>query len=200
MEELKKEPVTACLILSNILVFLLVEITGGSQNTMHMLKCGAAYGPAILEGGEYYRLFTSMFLHFGMAHLANNMLVLLVIGQRLEPVVGKLRFGLIYLLGGLGGNVISLWVNIRSSSYAVSAGASGAVFAVVGAMLWAVLRNKGRVQDITGKQMLIMAFFSVYFGFASEGVDNVAHLGGLICGFVLCMLLYHPRNNRKIVP
>ena len=64
MEELKKEPVTACLILSNILVFLLVEITGGSQNTMHMLKCGAAYGPAILEGGEYYRLFTSMFLHF----------------------------------------------------------------------------------------------------------------------------------------
>lgn len=197
MEELKKEPVTACLILSNILVFLLVEITGGSQNTMHMLKCGAAYGPAILEGGEYYRLFTSMFLHFGMAHLANNMLVLLVIGQRLEPVVGKLRFGLIYLLGGLGGNVISLWVNIRSSSYA---GASGAVFAVVGAMLWAVLRNKGRVQDITGKQMLIMAFFSVYFGFASEGVDNAAHLGGLICGFVLCMLLYHPRNNRKIVP
>ena len=200
MEELKKEPVTACLILSNILVFLLVEITGGSQNTMHMLKCGAAYESAILEGGEYYRLFTSMFLHFGMAHLANNMLVLLVIGQRLEPVVGKLRFVLIYLLGGLGGNVISLWVNIRSSSYTVSAGASGAVFAVVGAMLWAVLRNKGRVQDITGKQMLIMAFFSVYFGFASEGVDNAAHLGGLICGFVLCMLLYHPRNNRKIVP
>ena len=63
MEELKKQPVTVFLILINILVFLAVELTGGSEDTMHMLQCGAGYTPAIIQG-EYYRIFTSMFLHF----------------------------------------------------------------------------------------------------------------------------------------
>ena len=73
MEELKKQPVTVSLILINILVFLAVELTGGSEDTMHMLQCGAGYTPAIIQG-EYYRIFTSMFLHFGPQHLGNNML------------------------------------------------------------------------------------------------------------------------------
>ena len=135
MEEIKKEPVTALFILLNILIFLAVDFTGGSENTVHMIECGAAYPPLILENGEIYRLFTCMFLHFGISHLANNMLVLFVLGQRLEPVVGKIKFILIYLLGGLGGNVISLLADVKKNEYAVSAGASGAVFAVMGAMI-----------------------------------------------------------------
>lgn len=101
MEELKKAPVTVLLILANILVFTAVEFTGGSEDTMHMLQCGAAYTPAIMQG-EYYRIFTSMFLHFGPQHLGNNMLVLFVLGGRLERTVGKLKYLLIYLLGGNG--------------------------------------------------------------------------------------------------
>lgn len=200
MEELRKEPVTAFLIIVNIVIFFGVEITGGSQNTEHMLKWGAAYGPLILENGEFYRLFTCMFLHFGMAHLANNMLVLFVIGQRLEPTVGKLVFLAIYLLGGVGGNLLSLWTNMKNQSYAVSAGASGAVFAAMGAMVYAILRNRGRVQDLTARQILVMAVFSVYLGFAGSGVDNAAHLGGMACGFVLAVFLYHPKNRRKTAP
>ena len=107
MEELRKEPVTAGLIFLNILAFVIVEITGSSQNTMHMLDWGAAYTPMIVQGGEYYRLFTCMFLHFGIEHLLNNMLVLFVLGSRLEQAIGKIRFLLIYLLGGLLGNVFS---------------------------------------------------------------------------------------------
>ena len=91
MEELRKEPVTAGLILLNILVFLIVEFTGSSQNTMHMLDCGAAFTPMIIQGGEYYRLFTCMFLHFGIEHLLNNMLVLFVLGSRLEQAIGKIK-------------------------------------------------------------------------------------------------------------
>ena len=91
MEELKKAPVTVLLILANILVFTAVEFTGGSEDTMHMLQCGAAYTPAIMQG-EYYRIFTSMFLHFGPQHLGNNMLVLFVLGGRLERTVGKLKY------------------------------------------------------------------------------------------------------------
>ena len=130
MEEIKKEPVTVGLILINIIVFLAVEFTGSSQNTMHMLDCGAAYTPMIIEGGEYYRLFTCMFLHFGIEHLLNNMLVLFVLGSRLERVIGKIKFLIIYIVGGLLGNVISVLVELKSMDFAVSAGASGAVFAV----------------------------------------------------------------------
>lgn len=148
-----------------------------------MIECGAAYPPLILENGEIYRLFTCMFLHFGIYHIANNMLVLFVLGQRLEPVVGKIKFILIYLLGGLGGNIFSFIMEMKSADYAVSAGASGAVFAVMGAMLYVVIRNHGRIQDISVRQMMIMAGFSLYFGFTSTGVDNAAHVGGMVCGY-----------------
>ena len=112
MEEIKKEPVTVFLMILNILLFLVVDFTGGTSDTMHMVNCGAAFAPVIIENHEIYRLFTSMFLHFGIEHLANNMLVLFVLGQRLEPVVGKIKFILIYLLGGLGGNILSLYMEI----------------------------------------------------------------------------------------
>ena len=196
MEELRKEPVTAGLILLNILVFLAVEFTGSSQNTMHMLDCGAAYTPMIVQGGEYYRLFTCMFLHFGIEHLLNNMLVLFVLGSRLERVIGKIKFLLIYLLGGVLGNIISLYLELHAQNFAVSAGASGAVFAVMGAMIYIAIRNKGRLGDLSMRQILIMAAFSLYFGFASTGVDNTAHVAGMVSGFLLAVLLYHP--GRKI--
>ena len=199
LEEIKKVPVTAALMMVNALVFLLVEITGSSQDTLHMLKCGAAYAPFI-ESGEVYRLFTCMFLHFGMTHLANNMLVLFVLGQRLEPVVGKLRFLIIYLAGGLGGNIFSFLMTVKSEEPAVSAGASGAVFAVMGAMIYVLVQNRGRVEDLSARQILIMAAFSLYFGFTSSGVDNAAHVGGMICGFIAALLICHPGRTfpRKI--
>lgn len=204
-DELKKMPVTACLILVNLIVFLITDFTGGTENTVHMIACGAGYGPLITGAGEWYRVFTSMFLHFGISHLANNMLVLFVLGQRLEPAVGGVRYLLIYLLSGFGGNVISLGLEMQSSNYAVSAGASGAVFGVMGAMIYVILRNKGRVADLSIKKMMIMAAFSLYFGFTSTGVDNAAHVGGLICGFLAAWLLYHPgkgtvRMIRKTEP
>ena len=200
MEEIKKEPVTVLLILLNTLIFLIVEFTGGSENGQHVLECGAAYAPLILEQGQWYRVFSSMFLHFGAPHLINNMLVLFVLGQRLEPAVGRLRFLLIYIAGGLGGNFISLFWDMRTGDYSVSAGASGAVFAVMGGMIYVIIRHRGRVADLTMKQMLIMAAFSLYFGFASEGVDNAAHAGGLLCGFLAAVIFYHPRKIWKTVP
>lgn len=199
-EELKKEPMTALMLVINLFVFLLVEFTGGSQNVEHMVKCGAADTSLILERGEWYRILTCMFLHFGMAHLANNMLVLFVLGGRLERTMGKIKFVLIYILGGMAGNLCSIRMNMRTGDYTVSAGASGAVFAVMGAMIYVLLRRKGRVEDITARQMVIMAAFSLYFGFTSSGVDNVAHVGGMLSGFLLAVIFYHPRKMRTVVP
>ena len=137
-----------------------------------------------------------MFLHFGIEHLLNNMLVLFVLGSRLERVIGKIKFLIIYLVGGLLGNVISVLVELKSMDFAVSAGASGAVFAVMGAMIYIVVRNKGWLGDLSARQILVMAFFSLYYGFTSTGVDNTAHVAGLVCGLVISILLYHPRGRR----
>lgn len=197
---IKKEPVTVLLIAFNILAFLIVEFTGGSENLLHMIECGAMYPAFVVEGHEYYRLFTSMFLHFGIQHLMNNMLVLFVIGQRLEPIIGKIRMVLIYILSGIGANIFSLYFEMKESEMAVSAGASGAVFAVMGAMLYIIVRHKGRVADLSIRQMTIMLGFSLYFGFTSSGVDNMAHIGGMVAGFLLAILLYHPRKTVKTLP
>ena len=194
MEEIKKEPMTALLVLINVLVFLAAELTGGTQNLNHMVEFGAMYAPLVQDNGEVYRLFTCMFLHFGIEHLINNMLLLFVLGGRLERVTGKIRFLLIYIIGGLGGNVLSLFLESSADGYAVSAGASGAVFAVMGAMIYVIIRNKGRLEDLSVRQMLIMAGLSLYFGFTSSGVDNAAHVGGLLSGIVLAVVLYHPRK------
>ena len=195
MEELKKAPVTVLLILANILVFTAVEFTGGSEDTMHMLQCGAAYTPAIMQG-EYYRIFTSMFLHFGPQHLGNNMLVLFVLGGRLERTVGKLKYLLIYLRGRKWvESAVSVPGTGQCGFCQFRSGASGAVFAVMGAMIYAVIRGRGHIEDLSARQVVIMAAFSLYFGFTSEGVDNAAHVGGLICGFLLAVLLYHPSQR-----
>lgn len=196
--EIRKEPVTAALIFLNLAVFLVVELTGGSEDIGHMLDFGAAYTPYILERGEYYRLFTCMFLHFGMQHLAMNMLSLFVLGSRLEPTIGKIRFLLVYLLGGIVGNLLSLYLDSMNGGFdqSVSAGASGAVFAVTGGLVWAVIRLRGRVEDLTLRQVLIMAALSLYLGFAGTGVDNAAHVGGFLGGFLLTLLCWHPRGQK----
>ena len=194
MEELKKEPVTVALIVINILVFLAVDLGGDSLNTANMLQHGAAYTPFILEGGQYYRLFTSMFLHFGITHLMNNMVMLGALGWNLELEIGKLRFIIIYFLSGIGGNILSLIAAISAGESAVSAGASGAVFGLMGALLYVVIANRGRLGQLSGRGMIFMVVLSLYFGLTSSGVDNMAHIGGLICGFLFAVILYRPKK------
>lgn len=101
-----KKSINLVIVVCNILVFLAVTLTGGTESSRHMMDCGAAYAP-LIESGEYYRLFTSMFLHFGIQHLINNMLLLLFLGDYLERAVGKIRYLVIYLGGGLVGNLCS---------------------------------------------------------------------------------------------
>ena len=103
-----------------VAVFLILSAMGDTEDAVFMMNHGGMYEPLIVQEHEYYRLFTSMFLHFGISHLANNMLVLFVLGQRLEPAVGGVRYLLIYLLSGFGGNVISLGLEMSiPASFAI---------------------------------------------------------------------------------
>ncbi len=195
MNSIRKNLVTAGLIIVNIIVFLVVDFTGGSENTAHMIRCGAAYTPLIMEDGEWYRLVTAIFLHFGINHLLNNMVVLGVLGERLEALMNRFSYILLYFIAGIGGNLLSMALEMRSGEYAASAGASGAVFGMMGALLYILIRNRGRVLDLSMRRMMIMVGLSVYLGFADAGVDNAAHIGGLICGFAAAVILYHPKKN-----
>ena len=187
----KRNLITFILIIVNIVIFLIVDFTGGgTSDSEHMIAAGAVYPPLIFDKGQWYRIFTCMFLHFGIEHLINNMLVLGVLGERLEPLAGRIRFLIIYLVGGIGGNLLSLYISSRPGSYAVSAGASGAVFALMGGLIYVILRNRGRVRDLSLQRIIVMAALSIYLGIAGGGVDNAAHIGGLISGFAVAALVY----------
>ena len=193
MKNNQKSVCTAVLIIINVAVFLLFSLIGNTEDTVFMLKHGAMYPPMVTEMKEYYRLFTCLFLHFGIDHLMNNMVMLGALGWNLEAEAGRIRFLLIYFISGIGGNLLSLGFSLHFGDIAVSAGASGAVFGLMGALLWVVIRNKGRIGRLTQRGVLFMVVLSLYFGFTSSGVDNAAHVGGLICGFLAAVLMYHKK-------
>ena len=191
MRNYKKLPIcTIAIAAANVLIFLGLSFMGMPEDSAFMMEHGAMYVPYLMNGERYYTLITSMFLHFGFSHLMNNMVMLLVIGYSLEPEIGKIRFLLIYLGSGLMGNLVSAWFDVNQGSYAVSAGASGAIFGIVGALLYVAIRNHGRVGEISTRGLVLMAGLSLYYGFTAQGVDNAAHIGGLISGFLLAVLTY----------
>lgn len=189
MRQKQKAVVTIGLISINAIVFVILMLFGKTEDTLFILEHGAMYEPYIVEGHEYYRLITSMFLHFVIEHLMNNMVMLGAMGLNLEIEIGKLRFLLIYMLSGIGGNVCSLLWNLYEETAVVSAGASGAVFGIMGALVCAAIQNRGYVGRLNKRGLIFMAALSLYFGLTGSGIDNAAHIGGLICGFVLQSIL-----------
>ena len=186
-----RHKVTLVLVLINIIVFAVLEILGDTTNSMFMVDHGAVYTPMVMEG-QYWRLFSSMFLHFGFEHLAYNMFSLFFLGDILESIVGPVRYLIIYLLGGLGGNLISLYMSVQSGAYKVSAGASGAIFAIAGAFLYVALRNRKNLGRDGMSRIGLMVVLMIMQGVVDQGVDQSAHLGGMASGYLLGILLYHP--------
>lgn len=191
----KRSICTIALVLVNVAVFFFLTAKGMTEDAEFMLEHGAMYVPYVLQG-EYQTIITSMFLHFGFEHLMNNMLILALIGWNLELEIGKIKFLLIYFLSGIAGNVLSAWMELQVGDFAVSAGASGAIFGLIGAAFYVAIRNKGQFGEISGRGLLFMVVVSLYYGFTSEGVDNFAHIGGLLAGFVLAILLYWKRKQK----
>ena len=189
--------VTWALLAINILIWIATEIAGGSEDTQVLLDFGAMFGP-IIANGEYWRLFTAMFLHVGLMHLLFNGLALLIFGQVVERTYGHLQFAIIYVLAGLSGSVASYLL----SSIAVGAGASGAIFGVLGALAAffvarrEVLGEMGR-QNLSG--ILLIAGINLFFGFATPGIDNWAHMGGFVAGFALG-LAFAPQYQTMVSP
>lgn len=195
---MRQKPEAVCttiIVVINVAVFFILSLFGDTEDAAFMLQHGAMYEPMVTQQHEFYRIFTSMFLHFGITHLLNNMVLLGALGWNLELEIGKIRFLIIYLVSGIGGNLLSLYFGISAETYAVSAGASGAIFGLMGALLYVVIANRGRLGRLSGKGMLFMVILSLYFGLTSSGVDNWAHIGGLVTGFVMAVILYRRKDS-----
>lgn len=187
--------ITAFLIASNLLVACAMLIVGAGlwhSSSAVQMAWGANFGPATKDG-EWWRLGTAMFLHFGVLHLATNMLALWDGGRLVERIFGPLRFAAIYLSSGLTGNLLSL---IVQGDQAVSGGASGAIFGIYGAFLVYLLHERRRLHPGDFRWMFwgATAFsgITLMLGFLIPGIDNAAHIGGFVTGSTAGFALLKP--------
>jgi membrane associated rhomboid family serine protease/Flp pilus assembly protein TadD len=178
--------VTFTIIVANVLAYLAMGLSGASwaePGIRDALKWGADFGPLTLSG-QWWRLFTSTFVHFGIIHIAFNMWCLWNLGRTLEPLMGRKAFGVMYVASGLAASLVSVAWN----PWRVSAGASGAIFGVAGALVsYLALKKTSLHQTLVRQNLKSLAIFIAYNLVRGLGgnVDNSAHLGGLIAGLIL---------------
>lgn len=184
----------------NVLVWVLNLLDGMSPTkptSAELFAWGANSATAVVRDGEYWRLLSATVLHGGVLHLALNMFALWDAGRRVCRWFGNGQFLLIYLAAGLAGSALSLHF---SSQQAVSVGASGAVFGVLGALLVGVYQHRASVPKAMAQQLLTsQGLFVVLMlgqGFARSGIDNAAHVGGLVMGALLAWLLVELVDER----
>ncbi|MBQ9420327.1 MAG: rhomboid family intramembrane serine protease [Lachnospiraceae bacterium] len=182
---------TYILIAVNVLVFLLEAAAGGSEDVDVAIRFGAYVMPLVRDRGEWYRLFTAMFLHFGPEHLGSNMISLFALGSFVERCFGKVRFLVIYLVSGLAGNLLVYVTDILSGAggTAVSAGASGAICGLLGVFIvFALLPQMKGMFPM--KRVLIAVLLVLAPGLSDGSINMTAHIGGLIGGFLITWPVY----------
>jgi rhomboid protease GluP len=177
------KPILTWVLLAAIVAMFGVETAvGGSTNSTVLIRLGAKVNSLIAEG-QYWRMFTLMFLHIGLAHLFFNAYALVIIGTELERLFGSGRFLAVYLLSGLFGSLASYAFTPN-----LAAGASGAIFGLIGALAAFFLLHRERLGS-WGRMRLaniaLLVVINLVFGATQPGIDNVAHLGGLLSGFGL---------------
>ena len=176
--------VTTVLILVNVVMFLLETKDGGSTNTSVALKYGAQYTPYVRQG-QYYRLFTAMFLHFGIYHLLFNMYALSVLGPAVDYVCGPAIYLIIYLVSGLAGNTVTMIADERRGKRSISAGASGCIFGLLGACLVLAVAGYG----FSVRSIMTTLVINLVYGLSSKRINMMSHVGGFAGGALIMALI-----------
>lgn len=193
--------VTSWICITNVLVFLISVIAGANifdPDSGIMITLGANYTKAIMAG-EYWRFLSSCFLHFGLAHLLSNMIALIFAGLILEQLIGARFFLYVYLLCGIFASATSYFVH----EFTISAGASGAIFGIYGFMIGLVSTNflQKEYRTRLGIYLLLYIGLNMAGGIMKEGIDNAAHLGGMLSGIIFSWVsiayLKDQANKRK---
>jgi rhomboid protease GluP len=182
--KMKKPVITPILIAINLIIFLAMYLFGnGSDNAETLVKFGAMVPDLVNKNNEYFRLITSGFLHVGIFHLFFNMYALYVIGPQIESFFGKYKFIAIYLVSLIVGNLMSL---IFLSNF-ISAGASGAIFGLLGSLLYFGYHYRIYLGSVIKSQVMPLIIINLLIGFSLPGINNFAHIGGLIGGILISM-------------
>ena len=176
-------------VFSNLIVYYADRMHG-----YRMLLAGNLNAYDVLVKGEEWRLITAMFLHADLNHLFNNMIIVLFVGNMLERAVGHFGFAGIYLLSGIFGNICSIYYKLAAGVASPSIGASGAVFGMDGLLLALVIWKARRMPSITPIRVVFVVLLSLYNGIVSSNIDNAAHAGGLVTGFILGCLFCMAQN------
>lgn len=196
---------TRALLIFNVLVYIVVTLAAdnglfsaaiGGADIRTLIDFGAKFNPAILDG-EYWRFLTPVFLHIGLIHLLFNQYALSIIGRQVERLFGPGRFLTIYLLSGIGGSIASF-----ATSPAVAAGASGAIFGIIGTLAAFFVRNREILGDMGRQQLrslLGLIAINLFLGASIPGIDNAGHMGGLVIGTLLG-LLFAPTYTLETIP
>ena len=177
-----------------VFLFIMMYIFGnGSESTSTLIKFGANYD-LLTKSGEYYRLFTCMFLHIGIWHLLCNMYSLYIIGKEIENLYGKSKYLVIYVLSGLCGSILS----IAFSHNTISAGASGAIFGLLGALLYFGYYYRTYLGATIRSSIIPVIILNLIIGLLTPGISNSAHIGGLVGGILVSMMVGVPDKSTKI--
>ena len=173
--------ITYWLIAVNVILYVIPILFGQYNN---LINGYSVWGPAIREG-EYYRLLTGIFLHGGLVHLLFNCYALFVIGSQVENFLGRFKFLVIYLVAGISGALFSM---IFGGNYA-SIGASGAIFGLMGALVYFGYHYRVYLGNVVKSQIIPLIILNLILGFCMTGIDNFAHVGGLIGGTLMSIAL-----------
>lgn len=187
-----KQPIVTYIIMAVcIILFILMELSGGSTNSQILLKYGANLD-ILVKNGEYYRLFTCIFLHIGIMHLICNMYSLYVIGREVESLFGKVKYIIIFILSGIFGSIMS----IAFTHNTISAGASGAIFGLLGALLYFGINYRTYLGEAIKRTIIPIIVVNLIIGFFAEGIDLAAHIGGLVGGVLVSMMVGVPDKSK----
>ena len=184
----KKLIVTKLLILASIIMYFVTSIYGGNflDFNPNVLALLGANNILLIKSGEIWRLITCTFLHVGLIHLMVNMYSLAILGTQVETFIGKIKFLIIYLISAITGSLFSL---VFMEENVVAVGASGAIFGLMGALLYFGYHYRLFLSNAIRNQIIPIIVLNLVIGFTFSGIDNAAHIGGLIGGYLSAMAL-----------
>lgn len=193
LEAIKGAPkVTLALIIVNVIVFIICTLTGS------LLYNKGAVGLKLIEKPtDIYRIFTSMFLHVGIAHISGNMLLLFLVGNIVEREVKPVIFTVMYFVSGLVGDVAMFIEEIVRQKDIVVVGASGAVFGLLGVLLALVVFKRVTRESMSVNRVLYVIILSIYNGYSQTNVANGAHIGGVVAGFIMGVIFCLAKPVKK---
>ncbi len=189
----KKPIITYGIMALCIVLFMAMYLFGKGSSDIYTLLSFGANLDLLVKDGQIYRLFTCIFLHIGIWHLICNMYSLYMIGKEVESLYGKIKYLIIFIGSGICGSLLS----ITFTHNTVSAGASGAIFGLLGSLLYFGYYYRAYLGNSIKKSIIPVIAVNLFIGFMSTGIDNAAHIGGLVGGIVLSMMVGVPGKSSK---